>query len=270
MKAIYGLEKAHLQCHKHLCFNLKAFRFVELPSARCIFSKMWKGNINGVFVLVYVHDLLVLSHMTSGLNYMTESLKRAYIARCACDIDWFLGVKSDWFIGSDGRSELLLISQLPYIERTPRRTGMDCSKPVSTPMVGYFWRFLIGEGYKAVIEQNKLQEVVGFLLYLTFRTQMDILAPVSILARVTTNPTSICHAAIKRVFRYLRKTEPYGITFTLGEKTIFGFVHSIMYKMRRITSQYWDLLSKLEVLHASGVAESQFQLDFRLSRRNIM
>ena len=49
---------------------------------------------------------------------------------------------------------------------------------------------------------------------------------VLILARLKKNPTQYCHQSLKRIFRYLRGTSNYGMTYKYGDLLLSCFVDS--------------------------------------------
>jgi hypothetical protein len=57
------------------------------------------------------------------------------------------------------------------------------------------------------------QMLIGSLLYIILSTRVDIAFAIIKLARYTSNPSNIYFIAIKRVFKYLKGTKDYGITY---------------------------------------------------------
>ena len=55
--------------------------------------------------------------------------------------------------------------------------------------------------------------LIGSLLYIILGTRVDIAFTVIKLARYTSNPSNIHFIAVKRVFKYLKGTKDYGITY---------------------------------------------------------
>jgi hypothetical protein len=52
---------------------------------------------------------------------------------------------------------------------------------------------------------------IGQLLYLTMKMHPDIAVAVGILSRKVASPTELHWAAVKRLLRYLKGTQDYGI-----------------------------------------------------------
>lgn len=57
------------------------------------------------------------------------------------------------------------------------------------------------------------REMLGCLLYLSTRTRPDIASAVNMLARQSNNPSTSSLSGIKRVLRYLKGTEDFGLFF---------------------------------------------------------
>jgi hypothetical protein len=57
------------------------------------------------------------------------------------------------------------------------------------------------------------QILIGSLLYIMLSTRLDIAFVVIKLARFASNPSNIHFTAVKRVYKYLKGTKDYGITY---------------------------------------------------------
>ena len=57
------------------------------------------------------------------------------------------------------------------------------------------------------------QMLIGSLLYIMLGTRVDIAFAVIKLARYASNPNKTHFTALKRVFKYLKGTKDYGITY---------------------------------------------------------
>ena len=225
LKAMYGLKQAHLAWHRKLCDDLQRLGFVELPSAPCVFRRKGKGNWYD-FVLVYVDDILVLSHSAAERDLIMQEFKSLYDLRVADRVELFLGVQLSWILDASGRVRALSMKQPLYAEGVLRRFGLDKSKPARTPMVESFFSGLAAEEDKSVVSVELYQQMVGSLLYLAIRTRPDISTAVAILARFQKAPTAYCHRAAKRVLRYLRGTSGYDLRYIAGSRDLNAFVDS--------------------------------------------
>ena len=75
-KALYGLNQAHLAWHKRFCNDLTKMKFIEVPSAPCVFLRRF-GYVLSV-ILVCIDDLLILSDTMEELGSITQKLKSLY------------------------------------------------------------------------------------------------------------------------------------------------------------------------------------------------
>ena len=109
-----------------------------------------------------------------------------------------------WNTDEAGQVTALRMSQSTYIASMLRRFGMTDCNPAATPMIRSFF-----DGVKRVeksdpVNVKEYEQMIGSLLYLALRTGPDILVGVLILARFQQSPCAFCHAAVKRILRYLK------------------------------------------------------------------
>lgn len=72
------------------------------------------------------------------------------------------------------------------------------------------------------VEKSLYQSMVGSLMYVALATRPDIQFAVSNVAKYSTNPDQSHLTAVKRIFRYLKKTKDYILWY--GESnTLMGF-----------------------------------------------
>ena len=66
--------------------------------------------------------------------------------------------------------------------------------------------------------------LIGSLLYIILSTRIDIAFAVIKLARFASNPNNIYFTAIKRIYKYLKGTKNYGITYYKNNSQfIYGY-----------------------------------------------
>ncbi len=129
---------------------------------------------------------------------------------------------------------------------------------------------LVNQASKSNI--NLYQQMVGSLLYITLGTRPDIAYAVIKLSRFTSNPNEIHFTAVKRVFKYLKTTIKYGITYSnkfINNKFITGYCDADyagdLYTAKS-TSGYIFLLaggpiswkSKLQPVIAQSTTEAEY------------
>ena len=100
---------------------------------------------------------------------------------------------------------------------------MENCKGLSTP-VDASAKLIKGTETSEYVDESHYQSAVGSLLYLSLKTRLDITFAVSLTARFCAKPTTQHLTAIKRIFRYLRKTTNYGLLFRRSDsKSITSF-----------------------------------------------
>lgn len=118
------------------------------------------------------------------------------------------------------------MSQSAYVASVLRRFGMVGCNAVRTPMIRSFFNGLDGVENRDVVDIKLYEQAIGSLLYLALRIRPDILTPVLILARYQKAPCAFCHAAVKRILRYLKGSPNLGIQYIQGDLRFWMFVDS--------------------------------------------
>ena len=97
------------------------------------------------------------------------------------------------------------------IERMLYKFDFYNSKPISTP---YDSSISLKMNMGQPVSQLKYSQLIGSLLYISNRTRPDISYVVGRLSRYTTNPSREHWTTLERVFRYLRGTIDFCLTYT--------------------------------------------------------
>ncbi|GKB82644.1 hypothetical protein Tco_0949539 [Tanacetum coccineum] len=114
----------------------------------------------------------------------------------------------------------LAITQSHYIEKFLKKFNCEGHGPVSTPMEA---------GIKLVphmgkpVNQLEYSRAIGCLMYVMTSTRPDITYAVRKLSRFTSNPSNHHWEAIIRVFKYLKKTMDYGLSYVGFPLVIEGY-----------------------------------------------
>ncbi|GJW42969.1 hypothetical protein Tco_0071768 [Tanacetum coccineum] len=114
----------------------------------------------------------------------------------------------------------LTITQSHYIEKILKKFNCEGYGPVSTPMEA---------GIKLVphmgkpVNQLEYSRAIGCLMYVMTSTRPDITYAVRKLSRFTSNPSNHHWEAIIRVFKYLKKTMDYGLSYVGFPLVIEGY-----------------------------------------------
>lgn len=101
----------------------------------------------------------------------------------------------------------IYITQSKYVEII-KTFGLEDSKPVSTPMV--IGHKLSKNDDLTEVNQTLYMSMIGKLQYVV-HSRPDIVLSVGIITRFSTNPRENHLMAVKRIMRYLKGTEEYGL-----------------------------------------------------------
>ncbi len=131
-------------------------------------------------------------------------------------VSWYLGLK----ITRDLSAGKMFLSQAPYVEKILERFEMQQAKGVDTPIVKQHALVNASKDYQADSPTiTWYQQAVGSLVYAMTETRFDIAYTVSTVSQFASSPTSEHVAAVKQIFRYLRKYLNLRITFS-QDKTL--------------------------------------------------
>lgn len=212
LRSIYGLRQAPRAWSKKLCDDLLSAGFRPLVHAESVFRSTAPSPL--VLIVIYVDDILVISHDKKAVNQVEALLSSLYTIKDLGDAEYFLGVKIE---RSPSRIKL---TQTSYINSMLERYGMSDSKPAPTPMVQPVDLMATLPTSDANLEAMKsvpFREAIGSLLYLAVRTRPDIAVAVSILAKHSNAPGRSHWEAVKRIMRYLKQSSEQGLVYTKSD-----------------------------------------------------
>jgi hypothetical protein len=108
----------------------------------------------------------------------------------------------------------IFISQTKYIREMLKRFGMEDCKPVITPMQTSCK--LSKDDDSKSTDQRQYRSMIGSLLYVT-ASRPDVMQAVGQVARFQAAPKESHVLAVKRIFRYLKGTEEFGLWYPKGK-----------------------------------------------------
>jgi hypothetical protein len=116
------------------------------------------------------------------------------------------------------------------VKKVLERFSMENAKPISTPLANHF-RLSTTQCPKIVEDSEDMSKVpyasaVGCLIYAMVCTRSDLAYAVSVVSKYMTNPGRQHWDAVKWIFRYLKDTTDYGITFVQqkSDLSVVGYV----------------------------------------------
>ena len=100
--------------------------------------------------------------------------------------------------------------------------GLEDANTVSTP-ADCNVKLIKDDHVSKPANQAEYQSMVGSLLYIAMGTRPDIAQAVGVVSKFCSNPTEAHKTAVKRIFRYLKKTMNLALKYCKDEKQVTGF-----------------------------------------------
>lgn len=209
-KAIYGLKQASRMWHIVLD---KALREMGFTLVKCDHS-IWvykRGDIR-IIIPVFVDDMTIAAKSKAEIEKVKDELKRRFKLRDLGPTTFLLGVE----IIRDRPKRTLQLSQRQYILDMLERYGFSEIGTASTPMYGKLSADQCPKTQREVDEmkQHPYAHAVGSLMYLAVSSRPDISYAVGVLCRFNSNPGLAHWTAVKHLFRYLKSTLDYKLTYS--------------------------------------------------------
>ncbi|XP_050369275.1 uncharacterized mitochondrial protein AtMg00810-like [Argentina anserina] len=191
--------------------------FERCLSDHTLFTKNCAGG--GILIIsLYVDDFIFTGNNEHMFEKFKSSMKEEFdMSHLGC-IKYFLGVEV--VQNSIG----IFISQKKYVNEVLERFGMERLNSVKNPIVPGS-RLAKDEG-GIKVDSTTFKQMVGNLMYLT-ATRPNLMYVVNLIARFMEVPTVLHQQALKRVFRYLKRTTELGILYKKGgEESLFAYSDS--------------------------------------------
>jgi histone deacetylase 1/2 len=152
---------------------------------------------------VYVDDIILTGPSLPLVQKCIAKLKDVFALKELGQLDYFLGIEVKH--QQDGT---LLLSQRKYIKDLLSRAKMEDCKPIATPMISSLK--LSKEGGTPVQDPTLYRSIVGALQYITI-TRPELSYSVNKVCQFMSNPHEDHWLAVKRVLRYLKGTQHFGL-----------------------------------------------------------
>ena len=225
IKSLYGLKQSARCWNVTLDEYLTSEEFIKSDADDCVYVKFEKieGEEYFIIFVVYVDDMIPISNNTDLLLREKSKIRRRFAMVDNGDVGHLLGMQ----IMRDRTRRMLTISQKCYFEGILSRFNMENCNPVDTPMeTGRKFRKLSDDDVP-FNDVQLYQQAVGCLMYAATTTRPDIAAAIGILAQYMSAPSTDHWSGVKRVLRYIKGTQNYGLLFSSdGEDALFGYSDS--------------------------------------------
>ncbi|GKD32728.1 zinc finger, CCHC-type containing protein [Tanacetum coccineum] len=213
IKSLYGLKQAPKQWHHKFDEVVLSKGFVLNQSDKCVYCKFDESG-KGVIICLYVGDMLIFGTDQNQVDKTKEFLSSYFSMKDIGEADVILGIR----IKRENKG--LTITQSHYIEKILKKFNCEGCGSVSTPMeAGIKLMPHMGKP----VNQLEYSRAIGCLMYVMTSTRPDIANVVRKLSRFTSNPSNHHWEAIIRVFRYLKKTMKYGLSYDGFPSVIEGY-----------------------------------------------
>ena len=210
-KGIYGLKQGGRLWYQKLDSVLQDIGFSRIRSDQSIY--VWVREDVKVIVPVFVDDLTLASKSKVAIQHVKAELAKRFKLRDLGPTSFLLGVE----ITRDRATCTLQLSQRQYaLDILERFNFGDCGT-VSTPMDPGA-KLSVSQAPTTADEIAHMRNVpyinaVGALMYLSVATRPDIAYAVGVLCRFNSNPGIEHWKAVKHLFRYVKSTVDYKLTY---------------------------------------------------------
>ncbi|GJZ22851.1 zinc finger, CCHC-type containing protein [Tanacetum coccineum] len=172
----------------------------------------WKEAIDDEFGSIMENNIWVLSDLPPGCKPLDQNqvdktkkfLSSRFSMKDMGEADVILGIK----IKRENKG--IVITQSHYIEKILKKFNREDCSPVSTPMDPVE---KLKPNTGKPVDQLEYSRAIGCLMYAMTSTRPDIAYAVGRLSRFTSNPSRQHWQAITRVFKYLKGTMNYGLSY---------------------------------------------------------
>lgn len=199
-KSLYGLKQSPRCWNKRFMQFIKKVGLKSSTADPCLFYR--NCGKRSLYVVIYVDDGLVIGSTEDEVQEFLTQLKEEFKITLG-SLKNFLGMQLK--CQKDGS---IFINQEGYISKILKQYRMDKCNAVSTPAS----REELNNKEK-LEEEIPYRQAIGSLMYLMTATRPDIAFALNKVARVMDKPTKDNWTEVKRIFKYLRGTSNYGITY---------------------------------------------------------
>ncbi|XP_018499873.2 uncharacterized mitochondrial protein AtMg00810-like [Pyrus x bretschneideri] len=211
-KSLYGLKQAPRAWNERFTNFLPSLGLQTTYADTSLFVKHTESGV--VILLLYVDDIIIRMSATTIISEVISALATEFDIKDLGSLHYFLGIQITQ------TAEGLFLSQHNYVNDLLTKTEMHQSKPCATPCLPHN-RLLKDDG--TPFDNPALyRSIVGALQYLTF-TRLDIAFFVHQVCQFMHCPMKSHYLAIKRILRYLKMTQHYGIQYVKGELELNTF-----------------------------------------------
>ncbi|KAI0993879.1 hypothetical protein K3495_g14305 [Podosphaera aphanis] len=206
-KALYGLKQSGRAWYQKLDEKLSKLLFRKSDSDHCIYIHTKLQIIIGV----YVDDLIICGKLLEHVVRFKQQLSAVFPIKDLGEIDVIIG----WKVTRERTTRTLKISQAEYIRDKICSFGLQDAKIYTSPLNGYDG-IMPGQRDEPLADESAYASAVGSLGYASNSTRPDVSFATSQLGSYNSCPVSRHWNSVCRVFRYLKGSMDYCITYSFG------------------------------------------------------
>jgi phosphoribosylanthranilate isomerase len=196
-KTLYDLKQSSRVWFKTLIKFLFSFDYVSLNVEFNVFMK------NDIMIVIYVNDLIFTKFDRAIIFWLKNALNERFEMSDLNLCIYYL----DMMIFRNRSLRQLILNQSVYVEQMLRDHEMWNCKSLITLMNVLCRLIKISDEYIADKSLRiSYQSIVKSLMYIMLKTRSNITYFISMISRYVFNLIQIHWQAVKRIFRYLRKT----------------------------------------------------------------
>ncbi|KAH9686748.1 hypothetical protein KPL70_014488 [Citrus sinensis] len=219
-KSLYGLKQAPRAWYDKLKGCLMSWGFTNTSSDTSLFIRRIKASM--IIVLIYVDDILITGPNTADLESFITEFSKIFALKDLGVLSYFLGIEVLY------DADCMYLSQRKYIRDLLPKVEMAECKGIDTPMStgSKLQKIVQGELGYYLEDPTHYRSIVRGMQYLIL-TRPEIAFAINKLSQYVAAPTLQHLMACKRVLRYLKATQDYGLKFFReGSLTLSGFTNA--------------------------------------------
>jgi transposase InsO family protein len=212
LKSLYGLKQAGRCWHKKLNEVLVQLGFKRTVCEHSIW--VFQRGEDRIIIPVFIDDMTIAARSKEAIQKVKDDLRKHFKLRDLGPTSFLLGVE----VKRNRSTRTLTLSQKQYVLDLLERFSLSDCNTVTTPLdpsvrLSSAQSPQTQEDIEAMRSVPYLQ-AVGALMYLAVATRPDIAYAVGVLARFNKNPGPLHWKAVKHLFRYLKGTLDYTLTYS--------------------------------------------------------
>ena len=220
-KPLYGLKQSPRQWHAKLKIALLQLGFQPSHGDPSLYVGI---TSQGIWMLVYVDDMLLASEDPAELAALKHALKNLFPMKDLGSVKTYLGMD----VTRDRDKRELYLSQERYIHDLLHRFQFTDCKAADTPLAVNHGLNLPKPDEEPIPGQERYAELLGGIMYTMVSTRPDIAHAVSVLSRfIADGRHGATHwKAALRLLSYLKGTAKYKLVLGGTSTDLVGFSDS--------------------------------------------